>query len=191
MNNARLIRKFGSPIVLDGETTNAYFNSVKKSYYIKKLKEYTSFDVEVIHTVKDVSLESVLSIRNDNFIVYDVSPVYTRGKISYIESVVIKDDFDKPVNIKLQSLNGCSLPSIDNASSIAANARIKTVNPVKYLNFALQGEKVPTHTITIRYVEGVQVGSLVEWIDRNFEILTIENIDEKNIFLVLNCIEVL
>lgn len=191
MNNARLIRKFGSDIILDNVATKAYFESVKKSYYTKKLKEYTSLEVEVIHTIENVSLESVLNIRGDDFIVYDVEPVYTRGKISYVESVVIKDDFDKPVTIKLQSLNGCSLPSIDNASIIEANARIKTVNPVKYLNFALQGQKVPTHTITIRHMEGVQVGSLVEWLDRSFEILTIENIDEKNIFLVLNCIEVL
>lgn len=191
MNNARLIRKFGSGIILDGVTVNAYFDSVKKSYYTKKLKEYTSLEVEVIHTIEDVSLESVLNIRNDDFIVYDVAPVYTRGKISYIESVVIKDDFNKPITIKLQSLNGCSLPSINNASIIEANARVKTVNPVRYLNFALQGQKVPTHTITIRHMEGVQVGSLVEWLDRSFEILTIENIDEKNIFLVLNCIEVL
>lgn len=191
MNNARLIRKFGSAIVLDGVNTNAYFDSVKKSYYTKKLKEYTSLDIEVIHTIESVSLESLINIRNDNFIVYDISPVYTRGKISYVESVVIKDDFDKPITIKLQSLNGCSLPSIDNTSPIEANARIKTVNPVKYLNFALQGQKVPTHTITIRYINGVQVGSLVEWGLRRFEILTIENIDEKDIFLVLNCIEVL
>jgi hypothetical protein len=191
--NKRLILKYGSSILLDNVKTKAYFDSVKKTYYIKQIKDYTSFDVEVLHTFKNVTLESIFKINNLDYIVFETYPVYTTGKISYIETVVIKDDFEHILSITNQSLGNCSLPSLIGPGLDDIKARIKTINPNRYTTIALQGGKVATHEIIIRFIEDINIDSLI--VDtlgnKKYEILNIENINEKNVFLILNCIEVL
>jgi len=83
------------------------------------------------------------------------------------------------------------LPNVSTNEPITANARLKTVKPTDYLQFALQGAKVPTHIFVLKYIDGVNASDLIEWGERNFEVLTIENINETNTLLAINCIEVL
>lgn len=193
MNNARLISKYGEPAKINAVNVKAYFEDSKKSYYFAKSKVYSSFDIEVIHTVQEVLLDDVVVLKGENFGVLEAMPVLTSGKLSYCETVVFKDDFINDVIIKKQSLTttGCSLPNVTPLPAISTKARIKTVKPNDYLQFALQGAKVPTHLITLKYIDGVDVSDLIEWGDRSFEVLTIENINETNTLLLFNCIEVL
>ena len=193
MNNARLISKYGEKVKLNNTNTKAYFEESKKTYYLKLNEIYTSFDIEVIHTVENISLDDVLTLRNEKFEVLDAKPVYTGGIVSYCETLCYKDDFTKDITIKSQSLKtqGCNLPNIIQTPSIEAKARLKTIKATDYLNFALQGAKVPTHTFILKYIIGVDTSDLIEWGNRNFEVLTIENINENNKLLAINCIEVL
>lgn len=193
MNNARLISKYGERISLNGINTKAYFEDSKKTYYVSKNAIYTSFDIEVIHTKENVLLDDVLVLKNENFGVVEAKPVYTGGSLSYCETLCYKDDFDKQITIKNQSLStqGCNLPNVSINEPIIANARLKTVKPTDYLQFALQGAKVPTHIFVLKYIDGVSASDLIEWGERNFEVLTIENINETNTLLAINCIEVL
>lgn len=193
MNNARLINKYGEPIKINAVNTKAYFENSRKSWYFSKSAIYTSFDVEVIQTVQEVLLNDVLVLKGENFGVLETNPVYTGGVLSYCETVTFKDDFDKNVLIKKQSLatTGCNLPNVSGDAPISTKARIKTVKPTDYLQFALQGAKVPTHIFVFKYIDGISTSDLIEWGARKFEILTIENINENNTLLAINCIEVL
>lgn len=193
MNNARLINKYGEPAKINAVNVKAYFEDSKKSYYFAKSKVYSSFDIEVIHTVQEVLLDDVVVLKGENFGVLEAMPVYTSGNLSYCETLVFKDDFINDIVIRKQSnsTQGCSLPVVVDTTPIEAKARIKTVKPNDYLQFALQGAKVPTHLFTLKYIDGVEVSDLFEWGARKFEVLTIENINETNTLLAFNCIEVL
>ena len=193
MNNKRLISKYGEPIQINAVNTKAYFEDSKKSYYFKKSVVYTSFDVEVIHTLQEVLLDDILKLKGVDFGVLETKPIFTSGALSYVETVVYKDDFTNDIAIKKQSLaiTGCNLPNVSTDVPISAKARIKTVKPTDYLQFALQGAKVPTHIIVLKYIDGVGTSDLIEWGARSFEVLTIENINETDTLLAFNCIEVL
>lgn len=193
MNSKRLISKYGEPIQINAVNTKAYFEDSKKSYYFSKSAIYTSFDVEVIHTLQEVLLDDILKLKSVDFGVLEAKPVYTGGALSYVETVAYKDDFKNSIAIKKQALaiTGCNLPTVSAVAPITANARIKTIKPTEYLQFALQGAKVPTHIIIIKYIDGIGTSDLIEWGARKFEVLTIENINETNTLLAFNCIEVL
>jgi|LGOV01.1.fsa_nt_gb hypothetical protein len=193
MDNKRLIRKYGEPILIDTIDTKAYFEESRKSYYFKKSVVYTSFDVEVIHTLEEILLDDVLVLKGEDFGVLETKPVFTSGKLSYVETVAYKDDFDKDILIKKQSINttGCNLPNVSTDAPISAKARIKTVKPTEYLQYALQGAKVPTHIIVLKHIDGIGTSDSIEWGARGFEVLTIENINETDTLLAFNCIEVL
>jgi len=194
MNNSkRLIEKYGEPISIGAIATKAYFEEERKTYYLKKEAIYTLFDIEVIHTVENVLLDDALLLHGKAYGILSTKGYYTRGVMDYCETIAFEDDFDRSISIKKQSLSqgGCSLPSEGEEAPIDTLARIKTVDATKYTQFALQGAKVPSHMIVIKYLFGVGVGDLIEWGSRKFEILTIENHDERDVLLCFNCIEVL
>lgn len=189
----RLISKYGEKIILNGTSTKAYFEESKKTYYLRKNEIYTSFDIEVIHTKENILLDDLLVLRSENFEVLDAKPVYTKGVVSYCETLCYKDDFTKDITIKSQSvsLQGCNLPNVKETPFIEAKARLKTVKPLDYINYAFHGAKVPTHIFILKYTDGVEMSDLIEWNERKFEVLSIENINENNKLLAINCIEVL
>lgn len=193
MNNIRLISKYGEKIQLNQASTKAYFEESKKTYYLSKNEIYTSFDIEVIHTKENILLDDKLILKNEKFEVLEAKPVYTSGNVSYCETLCYKDDFTKDITIKNQSLNtqGCNLPNAVQTPSIQAKARLKTTKPLDYLNFAFHGAKVATHIFILKYIDGVSMSDLIEWGNRNFEVLAIENINENNKLLAIYCIEVL
>ncbi|MDY0193575.1 MAG: hypothetical protein RBR93_08610 [Aliarcobacter butzleri] len=193
MNNVRLISKYGEKIKLNGVNTKAYFEESKKTYYLRKQEIYTSFEIEVIHTREKLTLDDILVLKGDNFEVLDTMPVYTSGNVSYCETLCYKDDFTKDITIKNQSLNmnGCNLPNAVQASPIEAKARLKTIKPLDYLNYSFHNDKKPTHIFTLKFIDGVMMSDLIEWGERNFEVLAIENINENNKLLAIYCIEVL
>ena len=188
----RLINKYGEKITIDNVKTKAYFEEVAKTYYLKKYARFTSFDIEVIHTIKEVSLDAVLKIRNKDYLVLDSKPVRTSGKISYSETVLFEDDFTNDITIaKLESsIAGCNIPKTSQNGIISTKARITTVKPIKTLELSAQG-KAPTHIFLLKYIDGIKANSIVSMGTRKFEIITIENIDEKNKLLEINTIEVL
>lgn len=192
MNNAYLINKYGEPITVDTVATKAYFEDSKKSIYLKDTV-FTSFDVEVVHTIGAIGLNSVLVLKGENFGVLETMPVYTGGILSYVETVAFKDDFTNDITIKKQSLHktGVNLPNVSAVPTITAKARIKTAEAFKHLQFSLQGAKVPSHIFVLKYITGIASGDLIEWGARSFEVLTIENVNERNTLLVISCIEVL
>lgn len=192
MNNAYLINKYGEPITVDTVVTKAYFEDSKKSIYLKDTV-FTSFDVEVVHTIGTIGLNSVLVLKSENFGVLETMPVYTGGALSYVETVAFKDDFTNDITIKKQSLHktGVNLPNVSAVPTITAKARIKTAEAFKHLQFSLQGAKVPSHIFVLKYITGIASGDLIEWGARSFEVLTIENVNERNTLLVISCIEVL
>jgi hypothetical protein len=193
MNNTRLISKYGEKIKLNGINTKAYFEESKKTYYLRKQEIYTSFEIEVIHTKEKLTLDDILVLKGDNFEVLDTMPVYTSGIVSYCETLCYKDDFTKDITIKNQSLNmnGCNLPNAVQASPIEAKARLKTIKPIDYLNYSFHNDKKPTHIFTLKFIDGVMMSDLIEWSERKFEVLAIENINENNKLLAIYCIEVL
>lgn len=193
MDTARLINKYGEPAKLNGTNIKVYFETSKKTIYLAKNYDFTSFDFEVVHTTQNVGVNDVLELKGENFGVLKASPVYSAGKFCYCEVEAFKDDFTNDISIKKQSLDvqGCSLPKISNTAPIITKARLKTVKPTDYLQFALQGAKVPTHIFVLKYIDGVSASDLIVWGERNFEVLTIENINETNTLLAINCIEVL
>lgn len=192
MNNAYLINKYGEPITVDTVVTKAYFEDSKKSIYLKDTV-FTSFDVEVVHTIGAIGINSVLVLKGENFGVLETMPVYTGGALSYVETVAFKDDFTNDITIKKQSLHktGVNLPNVSAVPTITAKARIKTAEAFKHLQFSLQGAKVPSHIFVLKYITGIASGDLIEWGARSFEVLTIENVNERNTLLVISCIEVL
>lgn len=192
MNNAYLINKYGEPIAVDTVVTKAYFEDSKKSIYLKDTV-FTSFDVEVVHTIGTIGLNSALVLKSENFGVLETMPVYTGGALSYVETVAFKDDFTNDITIKKQSLHktGVNLPNVSAVPTITAKARIKTAEAFKHLQFSLQGAKVPSHIFVLKYITGIASGDLIEWGARSFEVLTIENVNERNTLLVISCIEVL
>lgn len=192
MNNAYLINKYGEPITVDTVVTKAYFEDSKKSIYLKDTV-FTSFDVEVVHTIGTIGIHSVLVLKGENFGVLETMPVYTGGNLSYVETVAFKDDFTNDITIKKQSLHktGVNLPNVVATPTITAKARIKTAEAFKHLQFSLQGAKVPSHIFVLKYITGIASGDLIEWGARSFEVLTIENVNERNTLLVISCIEVL
>lgn len=193
MNNARLILKYGEKIKINNTDTKAYFEESKKTYYLRKNEIYTSFDIEVIHTKEKLTLDDVLILKSDNYEVLETMPVYTRGVVSYCESLCYKDDFTKEILIKNQSLSmqGCNLPNAIQTDHIEAKARLKTIKPIDYLTFSFHGGKIPTHIFVLKYINGVMMSDLIEWGERKFEVLAIENINENNKLLAIYCIEVL
>jgi len=193
MNLTNLISKYGTKITLDNQNVKAFLDSEKSSMY-KKHKFLSSFNVEVILTDREVSLESTATIKGKNYKVLEILDTPTiKDKLIYSEVSFYEDDFIHDIEFYKQKLSttGCNLPTETQQSYTTAKARIKTKKPNDYLQYALQGAKVPTHTITIRYDESVNASDVIHYGDRRFEILTLENIDELNIFLELNCIEVL
>ncbi len=49
--------------------------------------------------------------------------------------------------------------------------------------------RVITHKITIRFASNVGSETWVEFNNKNYEIISVENINEDNMWLVLNCFE--
>lgn len=189
----RLIGKYGEKISLNDKVTKAYFEDSKKTYYLRKNEIYTSFDIEVIHTKENILLDDTLMLRNEKFEVLEAKPVHTSGNVSYCETLCYKDDFTKDIVIKNQSLSmqGCNLPNVKQTPNVEAKARLKTIKPLDYVNYAFHGGKKPTHIFILKYIDGVEMSDLIEWNTRSFEVLSIENINENNKLLGIYCIEVL
>jgi len=194
MNNVNtLIDKYGNDIIIDTKSVRAFLDEQKSTRY-KKSKLYSSFNTCVILTKDIVPQTADLTIDGKNYLVLETieAPV-TNGKVYYCETGLFENDFIHDIQMYNQSINmsGCNLPSATNVPYNSYKAQIRTKKPNDYLQYSLQGAKVPTHTITIFYQNGVSASDLIKWGSRSFEVLTMENIDETDTFLEMNCIEVL
>lgn len=193
MNINTLIRKYGTTVEIDTIETDVFFDTQKSSRY-KKSKLYSSFNTKVILTREIVDADAVIVADGKNFLVVETIDSPSRnGKIVYSETGIFEDDFIHDIKFYTQSskMSGCNLPSKSEEPYSEYKARVRTKKPTDYLQFALQGAKIPTHTFTIMYQDGISTSDLMTWGERNFEVLSIENVDEQNVFLEISCIEVL
>lgn len=193
MNINALIRNYGTKVKIDTIEKDVFFDTQKSSRY-KKSKLYSSFNTKVILTKEIINADATIVVDGKNFLVIETIDSPSRnGKIVYSETGIFEDDFIHDIKFYTQSseMKGCNLPSKSDLPYSEYKARIRTEKPNDYLQFALQGAKVPTHKITIMYQDGINTSDLIIWGDRRFEILSSENIDEQNVFLEMSCIEVL
>lgn len=195
MNVVSLIRKYGRAVTIDGAADIAFLDEGKASS-LKKTKAfngYTGLRVEVALMDKAVSDDAAFVIDGVNFLVLETKPVHKGEKVIYSETVLVQDDFIHSVEVHSQALtiDGCNLPSVKQAPFIAIQARIKTIKYHEAIQYSLQGAKPPTHAFTARWVAGISASDLIKWGSRSFEILSVENVDEQDRFIEMNCIEVL
>lgn len=193
MNINTLIDKYGTSIQKNNETIRVYFDNTKATQ-VKRNNLYTSFNLRIILLKEEISLDDVFVIDGKEFLVLEViDKGYVGNQLVYVEVALYENDFMENVRFFSQSLamQGCNLPNADTNPYKEAKARIRTKKSTELLSLALQGQKVPTHEITIKYQDGISANDLIVWGDRSFEILSLQNLDEKNKFLVMDCIEVL
>jgi len=195
MNVLSLIRKYGSLVTMNGVADTAFMDEGKASSLkkTKAFKGYTGLRVEVLLMNKAVSHDAAFIIDGIDFLVLETKPVHRNGKVIYSETVLVQDDFVNDIQIHVQSLamEGCNLPSVEQVPYKTAKARIKTVKYHEVIQYSLQGAKPPTHVFTVFYQSGVATSDLIKWGTRSFEVLSVENVDEQDIFLEMSCIEVL
>lgn len=188
-----LIDKYGTEVKVNDEKSKAFIDEQQSSRY-KKSKLYSSLNTCVVLTKEVIEQDAKLEILGKNFLVLETIDIPIIGnEVQYCETGLFEDDFIHELKFYKQSvgMKGCNLPSSKSEPYSTYKARIRTKKASDYIQLSLQGAKVPTHTFTIMYEEGVATSDLLHWGDRRFEILSIENIDEQNIFLEMSCIEVL
>lgn len=188
-----LIDEYGTDIKINDTNTVAFLDVQQASRY-KRSKLYSSFNTCVILTKEIVGQDDKLLIDGKDYLVLETIDIpKINDEVQYCETGLFEDDFVHTVQFYNQSLSmsGCNLPSANDTPYSEYKARIRTKKPTDYLQYSLQGQKVSTHTITIFYQDGVSASDLIHWGDRRFEVLFMENIDEKNVFLEISCLEVL
>lgn len=189
----RLLEKYGTNITVNGTQTRAHIDGSVTSTEVKRTSARPFLTMMEILTKELIPLDAEIRYNSHPYRVYDRLDAPTiNGEVKYCDTMLYLDDFIHDITISKQSLSqdGCNLPS-QKPSYMTAKARIRTIRPEDTLQYSMYGKKPPTHHITIHYADGISAGDLIEWEDRNFEILAIENPDELNRFLVFDCIEVL
>lgn len=187
-----LIDKYGTDIKRNGTDTVAFLDVVKET----KLKGiYKKFKDRVAILIKeDIDLKDEFEILSKTYYVFQIrDKSIVKNDLIYCDVELYADIFKSDIKVHKQSLSmqGCNLPSQTEDDELELKAYIETVKPIDYLQFSLQGHKIPTHLFTLKYTNSVSVGDLIHFGDKRFEILYTENIDELDMFIELSCIEVL
>jgi len=189
-----LIDKYGQSVTIDGVETKAYNDNSRISRFRKTSKVSSFLEVRIFFTKDEIAENAVCVINAQEYLyleTIDIAVVF--GKNVYYETALFKNEFVNDIKLYKQSLNmsGCNLPSVNSIEYSSHKAIIRTKKANDYINYSMQGNKLITHEIVIFYADGVSATDLVEWGSRRFEIISMENIDEENKFLVLNVLEVL
>jgi len=199
MKVANLIRKYGQKILLDSIDVMAYVD-MDRSTIFNKRKRVDSFlsEFHLLNVLVDAdvtNLDAKFEINGDEYFILEINDKPNKnGTVVYSDIVLWLNDLKEDIEIVSQELDkkGCNLPIVDNGNISTYKARIKTKNNKEILSYSLIGETPITHEFTIRYTtDKIEVKQLVKWDNRAFEIISIENVDERDKFLVLGCVEVL
>ena len=190
-----LISKYGEPATLNGVDVFAFVDEDRLSDYKKHVGfgEYTGLNICLVLLKEAVSLDDVFVMNGVDYRVFESKEIRKNGVRVYSDVVLFKNDFINDVRIYTQSisLKGCNLPTLADIPYKEVKARIKTVKPKDYTQYAMHGEKTPTHVITMMFDDGVGVTDFIEWGVRGFEVLNSEDVDEQGRLLVVNVVEVL
>lgn len=195
MNINSLINKYGEPATLNEVSVSAFVDEDKLIGYKAhtEFKEYTGLNIILVLLKEAVNFNDVFVMNGVEYLVFESKEIRKSGVRIYSDVVFFENDFVNDVKIYTQSMNlkGCNLPTLADLPYKEVKARVKTVKPNDYLQYALHGEKTPTHVISMLFEDGVGVTDLIEWGDRKFEVLNSENVDEQDRILVVNTVEVL
>jgi hypothetical protein len=195
MNINSLIAKYGEPATLNGVSIYAFVDEDKLLGYLGHIgfKEYTGLKMASVLIKEAINFNDVFVMNGIEYLVFESKEIRKSGIRIYSDVVFFENDFVNDVKIYTQSLNlkGCNLPSMADIPYKEVKARVKTVKPSDYLQYAMHGEKTPTHVISILFEDGVGVTDMIEWGSRSFEVLNSENVDEQDRILIVNTVEVL
>lgn len=195
MNINSLINKYGEPATLNNVSIFAFVDEDKLLGYKEHtgFKEYTGLNLLLVLIKEAINFNDIFVMNGIEYLVFESKEIRKSGVQIYSDVVFFENDFVNDIKIYTQSMNlkGCNLPTLADLPYKEVKARVKTVKPNDYLQFALHGEKIPTHIVSILFEDGVGVADLIEWGDRKFEVLNSENVDEQDRILVVNTVEVL
>lgn len=195
MNINSLINKYGETATLNEVDISVFVDEDKLIGYKSHtdFKEYTGLNIILVLIKEDVNFNDVFVINEIEYLVFESKEIRKSGVRIYSDVVLFKNDFVNDIKIYTQSLNtkGCNLPSLAEEPYKEIKARVKTVKPNDYLQYAMYGQKTPTHVISMLFEDGVNVTDLIEWGSRKFEVLNSENVDEQDRILIVNTVEVL
>lgn len=194
----RLIKKYGTRIKRNGVDVVVFFDEEKASSFKKaqNFKQYTGFKISVLLMKGKAQATDVFNYDGKDYRVFEAKTISSKGTDEYTEAVVFQDDFNHDLKIYDQAMgrNGLSLPIVSQGddSFISVKARIATATPNDYKNLAFHGGKVPSHIFTLISTEQKpKVSDLIKWGDRRFEILSVEELNEAGVLIVIEAIEVL
>ena len=190
-----LIAKHGEKISHNGTVIFGYVDDDRLSGY-KKLrgnKEHTSYAALMILVLSKVDIDDSFEVQGKAYRVFERAEVRIKNEVIYTEVVLFDDDFDREVQLFARSieLSGVNLPSLSEEAYTTAFARIKSVRAEDFLQYLGQTGKTPTHKFTLLYAEGVEKTNIIQWGARKFEVLGVENLNERNRLIILTTIEVL
>lgn len=196
MNYRQMIKKYGESATLNGVDVYVLIDEEKTSTYKKEpgFKAFTGSKmckVLIASTITEHSDRIVIA--GVDYRVFQAKGIKQRGKIAYTEATLFENDFthDAKIYAQVVSLKGLNLPSKTETPYKIVKARLKTAKATDYTEYAFYGGKIPTHIISVMYEDGLKVGDLVSIGARSFEVLGTENIDERDVILVIDVIEVL
>lgn len=190
-----LINKYGEPATLNNLAIFAFVDEDKLIGYKKHIgfEGYTGLNLLLVLIKEAVNFNDIFVMNGIEYLVFESKEIRKSGIRIYSDVVLFKNDFVNDIKIYTQSMNlkGCNLPTLADLPYKEVKARVKTVKPNDYLQYALHGQKTPTHVISILFEDGVGVADLIEWGERKFEVLNSENVDEQDRILIVNTVEVL
>lgn len=195
MNINSLISKYGESATLNEISVSAFVDEDKLIGYKNHtgFKEYTGLNLLLVLIKEAINFNDVFVMNGVEYLVFESKEIRKSGVRIYSDVVFFENDFVNDIKIYTQELNlqGCNLPARNPFSYKEVKARVKTVKPNEYLQYAMYGQKKPTHVISMLVEDGVEVTDLIEWGDRKFEVLNSENVDEQDRILIINTVEVL
>lgn len=189
-----LISKHGRIIQIDDALVKAFIDESKSSQLKARTRVNPYINTKTILTKKKIPLNANITMLGKAYRVFEViNEIYRKKILVYTETKLFEDTFVNDVSFHKQSImkQGCNLPSVDDKAYVSTKAQITTKNHNDTIQYSMHTNKPSTHVFTVFYEDNILHNDLIKWGDRNFEILHSENVDEKNVILVIEVIEVL
>lgn len=200
MGIINLINSHGEIISRNGTDVMVSIQDIKECGFTLATagwKEPLALNTCEFFIAEDVSDTDVYQIHGKEYRLYQSDAVWRAGVLEYVEVQAFEYDFVNEIKLYKQSMQtrGVNLPGVEAPEYEILNARVRSVKANTYIQNAFHTDKMPTHLFTLWYPEIVNEIAITDRIvmsdDRSFEILSIENLNEQNKILALNCIEVL
>ena len=194
MPKARLlIKKHGMRATIDSAPVKMFIDKHRVSELRRPNNKVIPYiKTKVVLTLSQIPLNSIIELMGKSYRVWEqTEEVYDKNKLLFCATMIFEDEFVNEVKLYEQSLatSGCNLPEHALQPHLTANAQIRTQSVTKLLEMPIVTDKVITHIFTVFFAEGIERTNLLIWNDRHFEVLGVENVNEKNRILELSCAE--